>query len=454
MQNSHGISLARALRVERGAVVSFVGGGGKTTSMFRLAAELSAASWRVVTTTTTHISEEQARLAPASIRPDELFSLGARLDEFGHCLIVGMPDGKGRVQSVSPDLIAGLKTRSDIDCILVEADGSRSLPFKAPGKHEPVVPGITTILVPIAGLNAIGMPLDEAHVHRAEIAAQLAHTRVGSRVSPEIVARVLSHPRGGAKQLPPGARLVPLLNKADDGCDMRRARVLAEKLAANPAVDAVLICSMRNTLPVREAWSPTAAVILAAGKSTRFGVTKQILPWRDTTLAARSAQVALEAGLSPVIVVIGHDAENVSATLTGLPVQVVLNPDYASGQSSSVRRGIDALPSRAGAALFLLADQPLIDSTLLRKIVRAHRKTLAPACVPVFRELRGNPVLFDRTLFAELRTLEGDVGGRALLDHYRDSVVEVPATQAALLDIDKPEDYELLKGESRRDTGF
>src|SRR5512139_589228 len=109
-----GMPLAKALRVRRGDVVSFVGGGGKTTSMFRLASELSAAGMRVVTTTTTHISEGQARLAPASITPEKLELLEGFVDRYGQCLLVGPTDGKGRVQSVSPHLIAGLKKRSNI----------------------------------------------------------------------------------------------------------------------------------------------------------------------------------------------------------------------------------------------------------------------------------------------------------------------------------------------------
>jgi len=241
--------------VDRGDVVAFVGGGGKTTSMFRLAAELSASHLRILTTTTTHISEGQAASAPAFIYPDEIKSLGGRLDRFGQCLLIGPPDGKGRVLGISPDMVGVLKERPDIDCILIEADGSKSRPFKAPGLHEPVVPGFTTVLVPVVGLNAIGCPLDDGNVHRPEIAAVLADVAVGSPITPETVARVLSHPEGGAKNLPPGARLVPLLNKVDL-CDMQTAGEIAEKLLKHPNVDSVLVCSVDRDPPVLKAWLP------------------------------------------------------------------------------------------------------------------------------------------------------------------------------------------------------
>jgi molybdenum cofactor cytidylyltransferase len=443
------ISLAKALRIERGAVVSFVGGGGKTTSMFRLAAELSAAGLRVVSTTTTHISKEQVRMAPASITLEEIALLAARLDQHGHCLIIGPPDGKGRVFGASSELIASFSARSDVDVVLVEADGSRSLPFKAPGRHEPVVPEATTILAPIAGLNSIGQPLDEAHVHRSELAAALAQQPLGSDITPQTLARVLSHPEGGAKHRPAGARLVPILNKTDTDAAMRQAGEAAEGLLAASTVDTVVISTMQQDPPVREAWTRTAGIVLAAGKSTRFGETKQILPWDGTNLAAHAVRIALDAGLDPVIAVLGYQSEKVAGALAGLHVQLVFNPDFAAGQSTSLRKGLEFLPSSAGAAVFHLADQPLVTADVIRAIVKAHRRSFAPACVPMFEGRRGNPVLFDRSLFRELTELRGDTGGRELLEKYQKAIVTVPASRTVLLDIDTPEDYKQLNSEFR-----
>jgi molybdenum cofactor cytidylyltransferase len=445
MQNYDGMPLARALRIKRRAVVSFVGGGGKTSSMFQLARELKSMGWRVVTTTTTHISKEQVLMAPAALHVQDLSLLGARLDQHNHCLVIGEPDGRGRVHGASRELIASLSARPDVDAVLVEADGSRSRPFKAPGEHEPVVPPITTILVPIAGLTSLGTPLDEDHVHRAEIAAALAGVPAGSAVSEETIASVLSHREGGAKQLPDGARLVPLLNKADTDTELHRGRSIAELLLTHPIVDTVAICSMQREAPVLEAWMPAAAVILAAGKSIRYGSAKQLLPWKDTTLVAHAARTALEAGLDPVFVVLGHEAEKVEKALTGLPVQRVFNPEFASGQSSSLCKGVEALPARTGAALFMLADQPMITDEILRSLVEAHRRTFARACVPEFEGRRGNPVLFDRSLFAELRGLHGDTGGRVLLERYPDAILTVPSVQSILQDVDTREDFEKLQ---------
>jgi molybdenum cofactor cytidylyltransferase len=152
--------------------------------------------------------------------------------------------------------------------------------------------------------------------------------------------------------------------------------------------------------------------------------------------------------LDPVIVVVGYEPEEVTEKLKGLPVRVVNNPEFAAGQSTSLRAGIEALSERPGGAMFLLADQPLIDAGKIETILSAHRKTLAPVCVPVFERQRGNPVLFDRSLFPELLNLKGDTGGRELLEKYQDALVTVPVGNAAVSDIDIPEDYQRLTGSS------
>ena len=424
------ISLAKALRVGRGDVVSFVGGGGKTTSVFRLAAELSAAGLRVVSTTTTHISQEQVRMAPVSITLDEIDQLTTRLDQFGHCLMIGPPDGKGRVFGASSELVAALHARPDVDVVLVEADGSRSLPFKAPGQHEPVVPETTTVLCPIAGINSIGRPLDEAHVHRPELAAALAQQQLGTSITPQTLGRVLTHPQGGAKQCPEGARLVPMLNKADTDEAISYAEESAASMLAHASVDTVIISTMTQDLPVRQAWAHTAGIVPAAGNATCY---------------REAARAALDAGLDPVIAVLSYQAEKVIAALAGLPVQLVCNQDFEAGQSSLLRKGLEALPVNTGAAVFLPAGQPFFTAEIIGALIRAHRQSFAPACVPVCEGIRGNPVLFDKSIFRELRELRCDAGERELLEKYCNDIVTVPADRRVLLDIDTPEEYERQK---------
>lgn len=253
---SAGMLISRALRLERGAVVSFVGAGGKTTAMFRLAEELRTAGWRVVTTTTTHIGENQVSLAPTWILDAQLNSLSARLDDCGHCLIVSTPAGHGRIRGIPLEIVAELHARPDIDVVLVESDGSRMRPFKAPAEHEPAVPPVTTHLVPTMGIDIIGRPLNADHVHRPERVAALTGLKLGEPVTVEAAAQVLGSPEGGAKQRPSQARLIVLINKVESEPALRLARAVAGRLVQLPTINTVLLGSMRADTPVPEVWEP------------------------------------------------------------------------------------------------------------------------------------------------------------------------------------------------------
>lgn len=190
-----------------------------------------------------------------------------------------------------------------------------------------------------------------------------------------------------------------------------------------------------------------AAVVLAAGGSTRFGQPKQLLSWGGRPLVTHIADTAWSAGLDPVIVVIGSAAESVAPLLAGRPFQVVRNYRWETGVSSSLNVAIAALPPTVEAAIFIPADQPLITPQFLQRCVETWRATKAGIVIPQTRDgSRGNPVLFSREFFAELATLSGDVGGRALFAQYADRIVSVPVTDAQILsDVDTPESFAALR---------
>ncbi len=428
-----------------------VGGGGKSTAMFRLAAELAAQGKRVVTTTTTHISIAQIALAPHHLvhppdRPvEELVArLSSLLAAHPYALVVGLPDSAtGRAFGIDLAVVEAIAALPEVDAVLVEADGSRMRPFKAPADHEPVVPPCTTLLVPVVGIDALGRPLTDDTVHRAERVAALAGTQPGGAVTPEVVAAVLAHPRGGLKGLPPGARAVPLVNKVESAAEMTAARDLAGRLLAHPQIDSVVVGAVGRADPVAEVHSRVAAVVLAAGGAERFGAAKQLLPWAGGTLLSHAVDVALASQAGPVVVVLGHQADACRAALGDRPVRVVHNTDWAQGQSSSVKAGLAALPATIGAAIFLLADQPRITPAVVDALIERHRATLAPVVWPEYAGRRGNPVLFDRVTFPDLLRLSGDVGGRPVLRAYADRAERVPvADPGVLFDIDTPGDYE------------
>jgi 4-nitrophenyl phosphatase len=189
-----------------------------------------------------------------------------------------------------------------------------------------------------------------------------------------------------------------------------------------------------------------AAVVLAAGASTRLGQPKQLLDWGGVPLLARVTDVALSAGLTPVIVVLGSQAEAVRTALEGRPVQVVMNWRWQQGMSTSVQVGLAMLPPETEATVFLQCDQPLITADLLRALVARFEQTHAPIVHPTYADQRGTPALFARRLFPELATITGDEGGRGLIIRHARDVATVEITDPRILaDIDTPADYERLR---------
>ncbi|MEN6392192.1 MAG: nucleotidyltransferase family protein, partial [Anaerolineaceae bacterium] len=169
----------------------------------------------------------------------------------------------------------------------------------------------------------------------------------------------------------------------------------------------------------------------------------QLLVWQGQPLVRRAAVTALEAGLSPVIVVTGAVDEPIREALQGLNVQIVHNPNWKEGQSTSVKAGISVLPEHIGGVVFLLADQPRVTSNLIRALVEKHAWSLSPLVAPQVDGQRATPVLFDREVFPELKKLSGDQGGRALFARYE--VAWIPWQDVGLtLDIDTPEDFRRL----------
>lgn len=184
-----------------------------------------------------------------------------------------------------------------------------------------------------------------------------------------------------------------------------------------------------------------AAVILAAGQSRRMGETNKLTIEVDGKPMARHAIDAVRAaGADPVIVVTGHDANEVQAAL-GDDVTYVHNPDHAGGLSTSLRMGINAVPLGCDGALVALGDMPRVRPEDIRQIIRAHDPDEGHViCVPTWKGKRGNPVLWDRRFFDDMAALGGDIGAKHLIRENADLVVEVPIEDdGVVLDVDSPD---------------
>jgi len=459
------MKLNQAFRLANSQSMAFVGAGGKTTAMFQLARELAPA----LVTATTHLGVWQVSSADRHFiwdtdapLPDNIESeLGTGITLVTGTLEADRYAGLSLAQAKTLRELAGYH---DLP-LLIEADGARQKPLKAPAEHEPPIPGFVDTVVVVAGLSALNRPLTDESVHRPEIFGKLATEgigklvdwEIGKLVTPEMLAAMLAHPQGGLKNIPPGARKIVLLNRADTPELQAQAGGITNSLLHS--FDAVVIASLKlSPSSVRSPHEATvygpssmvyavhehiAGVILAAGESSRFGKPKQLLDYHGRPFVRKVAQTALEAGLSPVIVVTGAHAQLVEAELQDLPLMVIRNKEWRSGQSASIKAGLTALPSNVGGAIFLLADQPQVTPHVIQALVERHATQRAAIVAPLAADRRANPVLFDCNTFDDLQTITGDVGGRAIFSKYPVDYVTWH-DESLLFDVDTEDDYRKL----------
>jgi molybdenum cofactor cytidylyltransferase len=226
--------------------IAIVGGGGKTTAMFMLARQLPGPVW---TTTTTHLGTDQLDLTDQHFiisGPEEIDI--PRLKSKRTTLITGLFTPDDRVKGPEPDVMNEVVRIADQEAVslVVEADGARSHPIKAPAEHEPVIPAWATTVIVVVGLSVLGKPLSSEWVHRAERFEALTGLQQGQPVSLDAIAAMLVSPMGGLKGIPKGARIIALLNQTEDEQTSQMA-VSMVKTILDGGFDTVVIGSLKNS---------------------------------------------------------------------------------------------------------------------------------------------------------------------------------------------------------------
>jgi molybdenum cofactor cytidylyltransferase len=203
--------------------------------------------------------------------------------------------------------------------------------------------------------------------------------------------------------------------------------------------------------PSRTRRPRVAAIVLAAGRSRRMGAANKLLaPLAGDPVIAHAVDAALASRAATVVVVTGHQAARVRAALAGRDVEFAHNRHYARGISSSLRRGLAALDPATSGALVCLGDMPWVSTADLDALIAAFARADRPICVPVRGRRRGNPVLWPARHFAELRALQGDLGGRRLLRRYAREVARVPMSDTGVTrDLDTAADLAAARRASR-----
>lgn len=186
----------------------------------------------------------------------------------------------------------------------------------------------------------------------------------------------------------------------------------------------------------------TSGIILAAGQSKRMGRVKQLLPFRGKTILSHIADTALGSRLHEVIVVLGYAAEDIQQAVDLGDAKVIINNDYKSGQSASLRIGLSAISEHSEAALFILGDQPLVTTDVMNRLIEEYGQEKKGFLIPTFQGKRGNPVLVGRSFFPRLESLAGDQGAGVLFEEYSDQIKEIDVGDRGIhFDVDTLDDY-------------
>jgi len=201
--------------------------------------------------------------------------------------------------------------------------------------------------------------------------------------------------------------------------------------------------------------SGVAAIVLAAGSSTRMGTIKALVPVGGEAMLSRVLSILASSRVDEIVVVLGHSAELVQQTIPLDGVKIAINDDYQSGMASSIRTGLANLSANADAALIVLADQPFLRAQTIDSLIEQYRSKRPEIIVPTYNGFRGNPVLLDRSAFAEVASLSGDVGCRAIFGTHTHGIMKVPVQDiGVLIDLDTTAEVERFRrlGQAERLT--
>ncbi len=228
-------------------MISVIGGGGKTTTIFKLASELKLLNKRVLIATTTAIYNPSKDLYDNLVILDNDQSMESNwgngtITVLGRCISL-----QNKIIGVDSDFLNNIFKKNFFDIILVEADGSKERPIKAPASHEPVIPSFTSKTIGVIGMDALGKTIDESNVHRPEIFSRVTSSKIGDTITEETILRVVTSKDGLYKGTPRDSKKYLLLNKADNELQINQARLIGDMIRESQfALSGIIAGSMAN----------------------------------------------------------------------------------------------------------------------------------------------------------------------------------------------------------------
>ena len=430
--------LRQAFDISRGDVAAFIGAGGKTSLLVGLGYELAESGWRVLATSTTEIPSEQLGLYPHAMRYDsgaEAISQALNDHQFVF-LYDNATWHKGMVKGPREDWTRELLDSVDSDVLLVEADRSDGLPFKAPYENEPWIPPETSLVVPVASLAALGKPLDDEHIYNPGAMVDQYGFVENSPVKSPWLAQVLRDDDVGLKDVPDQARVVVFLNRTPERGYLRgRARMIARLSLQSPRIQAVALGTVRGAEPVHEVQRAVGAIVLAAGESCGNDLPSMFSPaGSGKSVLAHVTEQLIRSRIAPICVAAGRWAREVRAAVKPLGVKVVTSragrsastrtnggagaiddevdrhglPDllHLNGEAlSTLKAGLRAMPAHIAAVLVVQADQPRLQPKVIYQIMTSYARGTEDLLIPSFQAALGQPVLIGRRYWSDILSL-------------------------------------------------
>lgn len=430
------MKLKHAFDLNRGEVVSFIGAGGKTSLLVSMGYELAEAGWRVLATTTTHLSEEQLAFFPGILKADADASvISEALNEKQFVLLYDEVRA-GRVYGPPLEWTKQLLDRVDSDTLLVEADDARGLPFKAPLAGEPRIPAETSLVVSVASLSALGAPLDSDHVYNPGAMIEKYGFVENSPVKSPWLAQVLRDEDLGLQGIPDAARVLVYLNQTPERGYVRgRARLIARLSLQSKRISAVALGSARGAEPVHEVQRPIGALVLAAADAQSAGLSAILQPGeRGRAALAQVTEKVFRSRIDHVRVITGCGANAARQAIQHLGVKVARNRAWKTGGFvSALRTGLQSLPDHVAAVIVIPGDQVQLQPKTIYQLLTLYARGKGDFLIPRFRGRSGYPVLIGQRYWADILKLPSHLGFAAIAEQYQESITHLEVDSDCVL---------------------
>lgn len=426
------------ISIKKPELISITGGGGKTTSMFRLGRELKKFGKKVLITTTTGIFTPQEGTYEKLILLEEdendlndlpigITIIGSKIDK-----------KKKKLMGIDVGIIDEFFKNNLFDYIIVEADGSKRKSIKAPASHEPVIPSLTTKTIGVIGMDVVHKRIYEENVHRANIFANLTNSKLGDIINEDVIYNLIISKKGIFKGSPKGSDRYIILNKVETNERRKVAEKIKYKLLMNNInIKNLIIGSIGKEAKV-------TGIIMASGFSRRMKRDKLLLKLGDMTVIERVIKSCVRSNLDDIIVIYRRNEIRDIAIRNNL--KTVFNEFADKGQSESIKRGVNSISKDTEGIMFIVGDQPHLDSKTINRLLDEFERDKEKIIIPIYNKSKGNPTIFPISLKKEFFSLKGDVGGKEIINNNLEQVnyIEIKNYKAGR-DMDTVEEYEKLK---------